>query len=119
MRGSPIYMVFCAVLILNTDASGQTTICKWYGNKKGAISITYDDGSMNQFRYALPVMERLKLPATFFVITGSIIGSRYPPKFIGRPAKQIINESATVPTSSDNYFERASAAKYLGYIGAN
>ena len=97
----------------------QTEITKWPDDKRGAVSITYDDGSMNQFRYALPVMERLKVPATFYVITGSITGSKYPPKFIGRPTQQIINESATVATNADNYFERASAAKYLGYIGAN
>lgn len=97
----------------------QTEITKWPDDKRGAVSITYDDGSMNQFRYALPVMERLNLPATFYVITGTIRGSKYPGKFIGRPAQQIINESATVPTNAENYFERASAAKYLGYLGAN
>jgi hypothetical protein len=31
----------------------------------------------------------------------------------------IITETATVPTDSTNYFERASASKYLGYIGAD
>ena len=106
-------------VFLPTRADCQTEITKWPGDKRGAVSITYDDGSMNQFRYALPVMERLKLPATFYVITGSIKGSKYPPKFIGRPIQQIINESANFPTNADNYFERASAAKYLGYIGAN
>jgi peptidoglycan/xylan/chitin deacetylase (PgdA/CDA1 family) len=104
---------------LTARAHCQTEITKWPAGKKGAISITYDDGSMNQFRYALPVMERLKLPATFYVITGSITGSKYPPKFVGRPTQQIINESASVATNADNYFERASAAKYLGYMGAN
>jgi peptidoglycan/xylan/chitin deacetylase (PgdA/CDA1 family) len=106
-------------IFLPTCADCQTEITKWPDDKRGAVSITYDDGSMNQFRYALPVMERLKLPATFYVITGSITGSKYPGKFIGRPTQQIINESGTVPTNADNYFERASAAKYLGYIGAN
>lgn len=106
-------------IFLPTRADCQTEITKWPDDKRGAVSITYDDGSMNQFRYALPVMERLKLPATFYVITGSITGSKYPGKFVGRPTQQIITESATVQTSADNYFERASAAKYLGYIGAN
>lgn len=63
-------------------------------------------------------MERLGLPATFFVITGTITGSEYPGRFIGRPVKDIIRESASVPTGKDNYFERASAAKYLGYVGS-
>ncbi len=100
-------------------ANGQTEITKWQDGKAGAVSITYDDGSINQFRYVLPVMKRLNLPATFYIITGPIPGSKYRGKFIGRPVQGIIAETATVPTNADNYFERASAAKYLGYIGAN
>ena len=30
-----------------------------------------------------------------------------------------MTETATVPTDSANYFERVSAAKYLGYTGAD
>ena len=111
----------CTIFVLSviyTAANSQTEIMTWQDGKKGAVSITYDDGSINQFKYALPVMKRLHLPATFYIITGPIPGSKYPGKFIGRPATEIISETATVPTNAD-YFERASAAKYLGYIGAN
>ncbi|QTE37434.1 polysaccharide deacetylase family protein [Mucilaginibacter gossypii] len=97
--------------------AGTTEITKWQYGKTGAVSLTYDDGSMNQFRKALPVMERLKMPATFFIITGSIPGSKYHGKFIGRPVKEIIKESATVPTNDQNFFERCSATGYLGYKG--
>ncbi|HWZ05015.1 MAG TPA: polysaccharide deacetylase family protein, partial [Mucilaginibacter sp.] len=96
---------------------GQTTVTEWQNGKNGAVSITYDDGSYNQFKYALPVMERLGLPATFFVITGGIPGSKYHGKFIGRPVKTIIAESATIPTNAQNFLERCSAAGYLGYTG--
>jgi peptidoglycan/xylan/chitin deacetylase (PgdA/CDA1 family) len=109
----------CFLLFACGNAWGQTEITTWQDGKRGAVSITYDDGSMNQFRYALPVMKRLKLPATFYVITGAIRDSRYQGKFVGRPVDKIITESASTPTSADNYFERASAAKYLGYVGAN
>ena len=78
--------------------SGSTTITKWQYGKNGAVSITYDDASRNQFTRALPVMERLKIPATFFVITGPITGSQYHGKFVGRPVEAIIQESATIPT---------------------
>ncbi|MFI5185435.1 MAG: polysaccharide deacetylase family protein [Chitinophagales bacterium] len=101
------------------NVNGQTEITKWQDGKTGAVSITYDDGSINQFRYALPVMKRLKIPATFYIITGPVPGSKYHGKFIGRPVREIIDETATIPTNADNYFERASAAKYLGYIGAD
>jgi peptidoglycan/xylan/chitin deacetylase (PgdA/CDA1 family) len=110
---------FLLWLFAYTVASGQTEITKWQDGKAGAVSITYDDGYLNQFKYALPVMKRLKLPATFYIITGPIPGSKYPGKFIGRPVQEIIDETATVPTNADNFFERESAAKYLGYIGAN
>jgi peptidoglycan/xylan/chitin deacetylase (PgdA/CDA1 family) len=99
------------------SAAGATTIAEWQYGKNGAVSVTYDDASRNQFLKALPVMERLKMPATFFVITGPITGSKYPGKFVGRPVKEIIQESATVPTSDQNFLERCSAAGYLGYMG--
>lgn len=96
---------------------GQTVITKWQNGKKGAVSITYDDGSINQFRKALPIMNQLKLPATFFIITGQIPGSQYQGKFIGRPVAEIIEESSTILTHKDNFFERSSAAGFLGYRG--
>ncbi len=97
--------------------TGNTTITKWQYGKNGAVSITYDDASRHQFTRALPVMERLKMPATFFVITGPITGSTYQGKFVGRPVEVIIKESATIPTDESNFLERCSAAGYLGYMG--
>src|SRR3954470_5883489 len=114
-------MIFsvCFLSFFINRAIGQTTITKWKDDKTGAVSLTYDDGNRNQFKYALPILERLQLPATFYIITGPILGSGYQGKFIGRPIEDIIKESASNPTNADNYFERASAAKYLGYIGAD
>jgi peptidoglycan/xylan/chitin deacetylase (PgdA/CDA1 family) len=111
-----IIAIGCQALITKAQP-GTTTITKWQYGKNGAVSITYDDASRNQFLKALPVMERLKMPATFFVITGPITGSKYQGKFIGRPVQEIIKESATVPTSNQNFLERCSAAGYLGYMG--
>jgi len=96
---------------------GQTEITKWQYGKKGAVSITYDDGTINQFRVAIPIMNRLGLPGTFFINTGSLPGSTYVGTFIGRPVSQIIEESKTIPTNADNVFERASASRYLGFRG--
>ena len=96
-------------------AAGATEITKWQYGKNGAVSLTYDDGSINQVKYALPIMERLRIPATFFVITGGIPGSKYHGRFIGRPVKTIIKESATIPTNDQNFLERCSAGGYLGY----
>lgn len=107
----------CTAQTAGRTRTTGTTITEWQDGKNGALSITYDDASRNQFTRALPVMERLKLPATFFVITGPITGSKYQGKFVGRPVNEIINESATVNTSEQNFLERCSAAGYLGFEG--
>src|SRR5512133_602541 len=98
---------------------GQTEITKWQYGKKGAVSITYDDGSINQFRKAVPIMDRLNFPGTFFINTGNIPGSEYQAKFIGRPVSEILKESVSVPTNKDNFYERASASRFLGYKGTS
>jgi len=49
------------VFFIQLHAKSQTAITKWKDDKKGAVSITYDDGNLNQFKYALPIMERLHL----------------------------------------------------------
>lgn len=92
---------------------GLTEITKWQGDKKSAISVTYDDGIVNQFTIAKPIMDRLGLPATFYIITGKVEGSGKG-KFIGRPQKEIIKETATVKTNVDNFFERASLIAFTG-----
>jgi peptidoglycan/xylan/chitin deacetylase (PgdA/CDA1 family) len=96
---------------------GETEITKWQFGKKGAVSVTYDDGSINQFKIALPIMNKLKIPATFFIITGQIPGSQSEGRFIGRPVQTIIRETATITTGKNNFYERSSAAGYLGLEG--
>src|SRR5215468_4156880 len=97
--------------------AGKTEITKWQYGKSGAVSLTYDDGSINQFHVAVPIMDSFGFPATFFIITGNIGGSRYHGTFVGRPTKAILRETATIPTNKDNFFERASAIGFLGYEG--
>jgi peptidoglycan/xylan/chitin deacetylase (PgdA/CDA1 family) len=96
---------------------GQTKITNWQYGKKTAISLTYDDNTINQFRVALPLMKKYGFPATFFVITGIVPGSEYQPKFIGPPVDKIIAETAKKPTNKDNFFLRASALRFTGYKG--
>lgn len=42
------------------------------GDAGGTLSITFDDGYLDNFEKAAPVLEQLGLPATFFVATGFI-----------------------------------------------
>jgi peptidoglycan/xylan/chitin deacetylase (PgdA/CDA1 family) len=112
-----VTMAIVLMTALCNAQPGKTEITRWQDNKTGAVSITWDDGSINQFKVAIPILNKLKFPGTFFIITGQIPGSKYHGKFIGRPVQEIIKETATIPTNKDNLFERASAAGYLGLIG--
>jgi peptidoglycan/xylan/chitin deacetylase (PgdA/CDA1 family) len=96
----------------------QTEIQKWPEGKKAAISLTYDDGTYNQFDIALPIMEELNMKGTFYINTGEIPSSRYRAKFLGRDPQLIIDETATIKTSMDNIFERASLVRFLDMPGA-
>src|SRR5687767_1487546 len=71
------------------DGVGTSEIMNWENGKQGAISITYDDASINQFRQALPIMDTLGIKGTFFINTAHIRDNRIPPKYIGRPIEEI------------------------------
>jgi peptidoglycan/xylan/chitin deacetylase (PgdA/CDA1 family) len=107
--------IVCAAAALGLHAQkvGETVITKWQHDKRGAVSITYDDGTYNQFRVAVPIMNNLGLPGTFFINTGWLPGSIHKPKFVGRPVSEIVREAASVPTNSENLLERISASRFV------
>ncbi|MDP3435690.1 MAG: polysaccharide deacetylase family protein [Bacteroidales bacterium] len=100
-------------LIYTGNAYGQSEVLKWKDGKTAAISITYDGGTINQFRVALPIMNEMGLPATFYIVTGDITGAEYRGEFIGRDVGEIVEESKTIKTNLQNLFERAAAVRYL------
>jgi peptidoglycan/xylan/chitin deacetylase (PgdA/CDA1 family) len=108
-----LLLIFLSCSTHNRDIIGNTLITKWSGDKKSAISITYDDGIINQFTVARPIMNKLGMPGTFYIITGKVNGSGKG-QFIGRPANEIIKETATIKTNPDNFFERASLIGHTG-----
>lgn len=122
MKNTTISLLFILLLSFACDkkenSAGKTEITHWREGKTGAISITYDDASINQFRQALPIMDTLNIKATFFVNTAHIRDHSIPPKFIGRPIEEIIRETASKPTDRSNVFERASALRFTGIKGA-
>jgi hypothetical protein len=99
--------------LLPISISAQSEVLKWKDGKQSAISITYDGGTINQFRVALPIMNEMGLPATFYIVTGDIKGSEHKGAFIGRDVAKIVEESKTVKTNLQNLFERGAAVRYL------
>lgn len=45
---------------------------KWNGLDGDAVCITFDDGYMDNFTNALPILQELNIPATIFVSTGNM-----------------------------------------------
>lgn len=117
MRISKTSILFFAILFgcqsVDTSDIGKTSITKWKDDKKSAVSLTYDDGTIHQFTVAKPIMDSLGFKGTFYIITGKIKGSAQG-KFIGRPIPEIIGETANAKTNKDNFFERASAIGFSG-----
>ncbi len=106
------------IFLILTDGHlySQTEILKWKDGKSSCVSITFDDGSRNQFKIAIPVLDELAMPGTFFINTGYFYGSEYHPTFTGRPIMDILKESETIPANQANIFERTSMIRYLREI---
>jgi len=68
----------------------------WSKVSKPAVAITFDDGYADNALEALPVLEELGVPATFFVITGTI-GTRS--EFWWHELERIILETQNLPQS--------------------
>ena len=60
-----------------------------------AVAITFDDGYADNCQNALPILEELQLPATFFISPGYISGNV---EFWWDEAERVILESPTLPS---------------------
>lgn len=54
------------------DSNADHKITKWPDNKRGAVSLTFDDGCRSQYVQGIPELERRGYKGTFFLITGSV-----------------------------------------------
>jgi len=117
-RKTSIYLFALALLLITCSTPieenvGHTRIAKWQGAKQSAVSLTFDDGIIKQMTVARPILNSMGLKGTFYIITGKVEGSAEG-KFIGRPRKEIIEESRLIKTNADNFFERASLIGFTG-----
>ncbi|WP_269523128.1 polysaccharide deacetylase family protein [Coraliomargarita parva] len=49
----------------------ELSICKFKDNKAAAVSLTFDDGILDQYTIARPLLNEHQMPATFFVVTNA------------------------------------------------
>ena len=64
-----IFMLFIQYSGISQKKSDfSATFTRWYNDKPGAISVTFDDASYTQYEYAYPVLERYKIKATFSLV---------------------------------------------------
>lgn len=117
IKSKIIFLILSGLIILqfirSANLYSQTEILKWKDGKSSCVSITFDDNTRNQFQIAMPILDELEMPATFFINTWNVSGSKYYPTFIGRPIMDILKESETIPANLSNVFERTSMIRYL------
>ncbi|MEO6695238.1 MAG: polysaccharide deacetylase family protein [Ignavibacteria bacterium] len=49
--------------------SNNFKLTEWYKNKNGAVTVSFDDGSMTQYTNGVPVLDKYGIKATFAVVT--------------------------------------------------
>jgi peptidoglycan/xylan/chitin deacetylase (PgdA/CDA1 family) len=89
------YLVLLVACNADEKLAGQTEITKWQYGKNAAVSLTYDDGSTNQFSQALPIMNRLGLPPPFLLLPGRYQARNTRAGLLAARFKEIIRETAT------------------------
>lgn len=63
-----LFPLFCScILSIQAQESSLPYITTWQGNRQAAVCYTFDDACPNQFKTAIPILDRYKAPATFFV----------------------------------------------------
>ena len=63
-----LFAIFSMLPLAALCAPGDATVAKWDGDAAGAFSIMFDDGWPSAFQAAIPELEKLDLPADFYII---------------------------------------------------
>jgi peptidoglycan/xylan/chitin deacetylase (PgdA/CDA1 family) len=69
------FETFCRFFRKHTEVvslSEQVADCRAGRDMRGTLSITFDDGYLDNFKVAAPILRRLGMSATFFVTTGFV-----------------------------------------------
>ncbi len=98
--------------------SEQVKACREGRDMRGTVSITFDDGYLDNFEVAAPILRALQLPATFFITTG-FIGSKVVPfwdaEFERRPpwmswdnVRSLVSQGFEVGAHTDTHIDMGS-----------
>lgn len=82
-----------------------------------SVVLTFDDGYRGQFAFAYPILRRRKLPATFFVVAGSLGSMSLLPHLSGGTPPSLVPQTASpawLPLSADEVREMASGGVCIG-----
>lgn len=63
-----VLLLFHGIIFGQTLNKDDATICTWFQDKEGAISISFDDACYTQYEYAFPILEKYNLKATFSLV---------------------------------------------------
>ena len=61
-----------ALLLFASAAAAPLQICKFKDNKKGAVSLTFDDGTRDHLVHALPLLKQYGFKGTFYIIVNRV-----------------------------------------------
>ena len=52
------------------EDSATVEIAKWQGNRRAAFQLAFDDGCRSHLDYAIPMLEKHRIPGTFYILGG-------------------------------------------------
>ncbi|MCS7043947.1 MAG: polysaccharide deacetylase family protein [Bryobacteraceae bacterium] len=89
--------------------SGQAAKFSWPEGKRAAVSLTFDDGRPSQIDTGLPLLAKLGIRATFYVLPGNVEKRLDGWKKAVQAGHEIGNHSMTHPCTANYAFSRANA----------
>ncbi len=98
-----------AILFLLMPGAAQPPLSPWPEGKRAAVSLTFDDARPSQIDTGLPLLEKLGVRATFFVLPGNVEKRLEGWKRAVQLGHEIGNHSRTHPCTGNYAFSRANA----------
>lgn len=98
-----------AALAAAVPLPAQQPRFSWPDGKRAAVSLTFDDGRPSQIDTGLPLLEKLGIRVTFFVLPGNVEKRLEGWKRAAALGHEIANHSMTHPCTANYAFSRANA----------